>query len=231
MSEAKPWICPFCNHNVLITSENFSSNRHTIYKSSKYGSLVIITEVRICPNPSCKEVELDAAICEGKDTPNGMRPGKLLYSWKLLPEANVKVFPDYIPKVLLGDYREACLILDKSPKASATLARRCLQGMIRDYWGISKSRLKDEIDAIEEKVDPATWSAIDAVRQIGNIGAHMEKDINLIVEVSEDEAQLLISLIETLFNDWYIVKHERELRLKKIISISEEKSKQKNEIK
>ena len=31
------------------------------------------------------------------------------------------------------------------------------------------------------------WQAIDAVRSIGNIGAHMEKDINLIVDVDPEE--------------------------------------------
>jgi Domain of unknown function (DUF4145) len=31
--------------------------------------------------------------------------------------------------------------------------------------------------ALEEKVDPQTWDAIDSVRKIGNIGAHMEADI------------------------------------------------------
>jgi hypothetical protein len=41
--------------------------------------------------------------------------------------------------------------------------------------------------------------AIDIVRNIGNIGAHMEADINVIVDVDPDEAQTLIELIETLF--------------------------------
>ncbi len=63
--------------------------------------------------------------------------------------------------------------------------------MIRNFWGIAKPRLIDEVDALQDKVDPLTWSAIDAVRRIGNIGAHMEKDIDLIVDVEPDEAELL----------------------------------------
>jgi len=39
-------------------------------------------------------------------------------------------------------------------------------------------------------VDPLTWEAIDAVRKLGNIGAHMEKDINVIVDVDPEEAEL-----------------------------------------
>ena len=48
----------------------------------------------------------------------------------------------------------------------------------------------------------ATWAAIDAVRRVGNIGAHMEHDINVIVDVEPREAELLIGLVETLFREW-----------------------------
>jgi hypothetical protein len=137
-----------------------------------------------------------------------------------------KPFPSYIPSPILADYSEACLIVSLSPKASATLARRCLQGMIRDFWGIRKHRLKDEIDALEEKVDPQTWDAIDSVRKIGNIGAHMEADINVIVDVDPDEATLLIGLIETLLADWYVARHNRDERMAKIKAAAEEKQRQ-----
>ena len=62
-----------------------------------------------------------------------------------------------------------------------------MQGIIRDFWGISKSRLVDEIDALKDKIHPSQWKVIDGVRRIGNIGAHMEKDINLIVDIDTDE--------------------------------------------
>jgi hypothetical protein len=102
--------------------------------------------------------------------------------------------------------------------------------MIRDFHGIKKGRLVDEIDAIKDKVDPSTWAGIDAVRQIGNIGAHMEKDINVIVDVDPKEAQLLINLIETLITDWYVVRHDREARLKALVSVAAAKqdAKQRN---
>src|SRR5690606_29160361 len=111
-------------------------------------------------------------------------------SWRLIPESMAKTYPTYIPDSLIEDYTEACLIIDKSPKASATLARRCLQGMIRDFWAVTGKRsLAQEIDAIRDSVEPETWEAIDALRKLGNIGAHMERDINLIVEVEADEAE------------------------------------------
>jgi hypothetical protein len=104
--------------------------------------------------------------------------------------------------------------------------------MIRDFHGISKARLIDEIEAIKSSVDPLTWRAIDGVRSIGNIGAHMERDINVVVDVDPEEARLLLGLIETLVDDWYITRHEREKRLSRLISVAEDKSaaRKKNEI-
>jgi hypothetical protein len=115
------------------------------------------------------------------------------------------------------------LISSPSPKASATLARRCLQGIIRDFWSIQKKRLIDEINALQDKIDSQTWQAIDAVRSIGNIGAHMEKDIGVIIDVDPDEAELLIRLIEVLLEEWYIRRYERAMHMQKIIDVAQEK--------
>ena len=116
---------------------------------------------------------------------------RVRHTWQLVPAAQTRAFPDYVPAPIIADYKEACSIAELSPKASATLARRCLQGMIRDYWTVKPGRLADEIKAIRDLVHPRTWDAIEAVRSIGNIGAHMEKDINLIVDVEPEEARLL----------------------------------------
>lgn len=165
--------------------------------------------------------------------PNGSEPTpfrrQAIYSttseWQLIPESKVKSFPDYIPQQIRTDYEEAYLIKDLSPKASATLSRRCLQGMIRDFWGISKRTLNDEIDALEEKIDSSTLQAIHALREIGNIGAHMkkEKGTEEILDVARGEAEALIGLIEILFKEWYIAKHEREEQLEKLVAMADGK--------
>ncbi len=66
--------------------------------------------------------------------------------------------------------------------------------------------------------------AIDFIRKIGNIGAHMEKDINVIVDVDPEEAQVLIELIETLFDEWYLERDKREQRFARVKAIAEEKA-------
>lgn len=161
----------------------------------------------------------------------GYGPKDVLQSKMILPRSAARTFPNYIPAPIREDYEEASLILEDSPKASATLSRRCLQGMIRDFWGVKKGRLVDEIEAIKDKVDPLVWQSIDAVRNIGNIGAHMEKDINLIINVEPDEAAILLKLIEQLVDDWYINRHEKEKRLESIVKISNDKKQQKKQSK
>ena len=100
--------------------------------------------------------------------------------------------------------------------------------MIRDFWKVKdKPNLKQEIDAIQDKVDPGLWKAIDGIREMGNIGAHMEKDVNLIIDIEPDEAEQLIKLIELLFKEWYVAKHDREERIKGVIHTSDDKTGQK----
>jgi hypothetical protein len=128
-----------------------------------------------------------------------------------------------VPQAIREDYGEACLIRDLSPKASATLSRRCLQGILRDFWKANPGRLADEIQEVKDRIDPVTWDAIQAVRKLGNIGAHMEKDINLIVDVDSEEAALLIGLVETLLKEWYVAREERKVRMAAVIAAAASK--------
>lgn len=136
--------------------------------------------------------------------------------------------PEYIPAALRNDYNEACAILDASPKAAATLARRCLQGMIHDYWGVNEGNLAKEIAKIKEKIPADQYRVLDGVRRLGNIGAHMEKDVNLIVDIDPGEAQKLIKLLELLMKDWYIARHDREELYNDILAIDQDKQQQRH---
>lgn len=216
------WTCPFCNRATTITDNNHSIGNFCFQDNNKDGPLLLRTASITCPNGECREYELKASLFK-RDANTGRVIGQVMQTWQLRPSSAAKVFPTYVPQPIVDDYTEACVIRDLSPKASATLSRRCLQGIIRDYWGISKSRLIDEINELKTKIDPATWQAIDAVRSIGNIGAHMEKDINLVVDVEPQEAQLLIGLIEILIKDWYITRHDRQAHLAEIIALAESK--------
>jgi DNA-binding PadR family transcriptional regulator len=188
-----------------------------------------MTRIIVCPNPDCKEyailAELYPAWQSSSDGYQHIDEGRPIKGWLLKPQTPAIPQPDYIPEAIRNDYEEACSILTTSPKASATLSRRCLQGMIRDFWKIKKSNLYAEIEELKQqgKVNISTMEAIDAVRKICNIGAHMEKEINFIIDIEKDEADILIKLLEDLFQDWYVARYEREKRNEQIIQIATSK--------
>lgn len=204
------FTCPFCGCSITVSSDNHREKKLNFHFESSHGygsEAYLHIDIYRCPNEDCKKETLIARGVNGYIGNNTVH---------IYPQAIYKHFPNYVPAAIRQDYEEACLIRERSPKASATLARRCLQGMIRDYWGIAKDTLNDEISNLQGKVPPAQWAAINALRQMGNIGAHMEKDTNLIIDISTDEASKLIQLIELLVKEWYIARHDADSLYKEI---------------
>ncbi len=221
------WTCPYCDRDTTITG-TYSDSSFALTLENADGPRYFKTLIIVCPNPKCQRFTLTLEMYSATFYTSGtVNKTKFLTKWDLIPGSTAKAFPSYVPKPILDDYAEACKIKNLSAKASATLSRRCLQGMIRDFWKISKKRLIDEIEALETKIDSETWKAIDAVRSIGNIGAHMETDINVIVDVDQGEAQTLIGLIELLIKDWYVARHQRAEQVKAIVQIKDAKLAQK----
>ena len=82
--------------------------------------------------------------------------------------------PSEVPPDIAEDYKEACLVLSDSPKASAALSRRCLQNLLRNVAGVNPSDLANEIQEVLNKKQLPSHLAdlIDAVRVVGNFAAH-----------------------------------------------------------
>ena len=175
---------------------------------TQYGDACLAISYYKCPN--CGKYTIQA---------KGLGAKVLDVDTLIHPKSFAKQFPDYVPEAIRNDYEEACAIVNLSPKASATLSRRCLQGMIRDFWEIKESNLSKAIGKLEGQIPAAQWKVIDGVRRIGNIGAHMENDINLIVDIEPGEAEKLLKLIEHLIEQWYINRHEQEQLYADIIGI------------
>ena len=214
-------FCLFCGCSVPNHNDTFREDEHHFlirrpYFSSKENlSDKITIQTMNCPN--CHKVSIDI-VGVGSQFPD-----RIMH---FNPISLAKAYPDYIPQTIRSDYEEAHAILNLSPKASATLSIRCLQGMIRDFWGISKARLVDEIDALKDLVDPSTKKVLDALRKLGNIGAHPEKDVNLIVDIEPNEAHMLLKFIELLMQKWYIERHDNEQLLQDILDLDKDKQNQ-----
>ena len=98
------------------------------------------------------------------------------------------------------------------PKSLRNVVTTLLARNYQKRLGRQKGRLVDEIKQIEDKISPESLKEINLIRNMGNIGAHMEKDVNLVIDIDPGEARLLIELIESLIKEWYIDKHERKKR-------------------
>jgi len=175
-----------------------------------------LIERYVCPNPKCKRQILYLVRGTPKfvaGTPKigsvQRRSGALMVYPK---GSNRPPVPPEVAPQFADDYREACLVLADSPKASAALSRRCLQGILREKAGAKPSNLADEI---QEVLDRNIWPSyvadiVDAVRNIGIFAAHpiKSKQTGVIVDVEPGEADLNLDVLEALF-DFHFVQPAR----------------------
>ncbi len=122
--------------------------------------------------------------------------------------------PPEVPQQYAGDYQEASLVLDDSPKASAALSRRCLQNIIREHFGIKDRTLDKEIEALlaTGKLPSYVAEVVDAVRTVGNLAAHPTKDQHTgeIVDVEPGEAEWLLEVLDSLFDFCFVQPARQE---------------------
>jgi hypothetical protein len=116
--------------------------------------------------------------------------------------------PVEVPRALMEDYTEACLVLAESPKASAALSRRCMQQLLRDAAKVDPADLASEIQQVLDTHALPSYLAdvIDAVRNIGNFSAHpiKSKQTGEIVPVEPEEAGWNLEVLESLFDFYYV---------------------------
>lgn len=224
------FVCPYCDRVMSVTDEIKTVTPIPLAREHTYIANTVTTAKNagtvytwICLECNEITVKFNGDFW----TPFRYKDIQIVPDKKATETKNI---PSYIPKSIADDYSEAHSILELSPKASATLSRRCLQTMIRDFWDVKDKRnLYQEIDAIRDKVSPAQWEAMSALRSLGNIGAHMEKDVNMIVDIDSREAEQLLSLIEILIESWYIRRHDEQQLYSEIVAINSKKQELKDQ--
>jgi len=113
-----------------------------------------------------------------------------------------------VPNQISEDYKEACLVLGDSAKASAALSRRCLQNVLRESAKVKQGDLYDEIQEVLDsgKLPAQIAEGLDAVRAIGNFGAHpiKSKHTGEVMSVEPGEAEWNLDILEALFDFYYV---------------------------
>lgn len=230
------WTCPHCGSHTTLQSPNFVHEAHDyiVGRAQANEGVRTITFVIKCPSPKCGKFTVDIVadyhqlstyqsstryIPKDSEPLGPIGPGRFRFE----PRVG-QPLSSHVPPVVKQDYEEACLIRDISPKAAATLCRRALQGMIRNFWGVTKDTLAQELQAIKSNCDGDLYAALMSLKGVGNIGAHPERDINLIVDVAPGEVDELLELLRMLDAEWYVARETRKLRLATVTGIGNQKA-------
>lgn len=138
------WTCPHCGSLQVVTEKSSDFGRHHLNVGNfaqvpdewKNAFLEVSSSAIRCAKKSCNNVTVRLVLGPYKMLHNGGESGTAIFAGRVFPGNVGKPFPEAVPQTMLNDYNEAWSILELSPKSSATLARRCLQAMIRDFCGI-----------------------------------------------------------------------------------------------
>lgn len=114
--------CPHCLDSYHPQTQLFDLGR------DEDSNWKLVTQ--ICPN--CKKFIMHLVASYS----SGMTKSFLVYPKAI---SRVPISPD-VPDKFAGDYKEACLVISDSPKASAALSRRCLQNILRE-----KAKVKPQV--------------------------------------------------------------------------------------
>lgn len=219
---SQEWRCPSCGLLTQLTADRVQGAVFALPNTPGTPGRALRILTIVCPNHLCGQLEVTATMhALGQDASGAQTPmDPPLRRWEMLPGPGGKELPDYVPELVGREYAEATQILAISPSASAVLARRCLQAIVRDFWGVKGNYLADELELIRDKVDQETWEAIDAVRRAGNIARHLEKGVNVLSETDAEEPRLLLGLIDYLVENWYVARRRRQQRLATIKNLA-----------
>ena len=157
--------------------------------------------------------------CEQRTFVLDRTPENILQSTSVMfyPKGTARPIPPEVPSEFADDFREACVVIGDSEKASAALSRRCLQNLLLEK---AKTKAKNLANQIQEVIDSGKLpsqlvKAIDAVRNIGNFAAHpiKSKRTGEVIEVEPGEAEWLLDTLEELFDFYFVQPAKLEKKL------------------
>lgn len=173
-----------------------------------------------CPNCEKLSIEIDHSIINHPfDEKFNIHDVARLYP---IPAPKNLTAPKEIPDHISRDYNEARAVQTISPRASAALARRCLETMLeeQDY---TEGVLSSKIDALlnetnTDKMLPRNLRlTIDAIRNVGVFAAHPKKDIaGKIFDVEVDESEWCLEILELCFDHFYVQPKRDAERIQKL---------------
>ena len=127
--------------------------------------------------------------------------------------------PPEVPVQYAEDYREACLVIADSPKASAALSRRCLQLILRKELEAQGRDLYHEIGWVIKNTNlpSSIVDLLDVPRQVGNDAAHPTlSEAGMITDIEPWEAEWCLEIIEALYDQLFVLPARNQERLERL---------------
>jgi hypothetical protein len=214
--------CPHCGVTIELTAP-FAGYPAGSFMRPAVKRLVTVSNGGC---PACGEPIVFAHEQELVDIAQGSRAGALLATRYIWPTSTPpRSVPAEVPLSIRRDYTEAAAVISLSEEASAALSRRCLQLLLRESAGTKSKDLADQIDEVLPSLPGYLQQQLDAVRNIGNFGAHPQKSKSTggIVEVEAGEAEWNLDVLDLLFDFYYvqpkIAQEKRDALNKKLADI------------
>jgi hypothetical protein len=206
--------CPHCTYfinedwqHLLVYKLNTPESRFADVDGRVFEFLLMS-----CPNAECGRLIVKGAHSNwalSNDIPHEVSREE----WMVVPRRGTRPINPSGPPEYANDYQEAAAILNDSPKMSAALSRRILAELLKDFGGYDQYKLSSRIEAFTKDTSnpKGIRDNLDYLREIGDFGAHAQKDdvTGSIIEVEQAEAEWCLEIIDGLF-DYYIVGPKRD---------------------
>jgi hypothetical protein len=143
----------------------------------------------------------------------GVSRNEEVRNWFAVPQRKAPLPVDELVRdPFAKDFREACLILDDSPRMSSVLSRRILADLLEQYANLTDYKVATRIDKfIADITHPSRLrDNLHYLREIGDFSAHtMKDDQGQIVDVGKDDAEWTLKIVADLF-DYFVVAPEKD---------------------
>ena len=222
--------CPHCLKNIHVEGQTYFN----FYSNFTGKALLTYIGVDSCgywwlekiPCPACRQFILtlmfsDDAVTSNKPQSHHLIPNEGTEHRRLIwpRQTERMVVPPEVPEEFVEDYREACLVVADSPKASAALSRRCLQLILREKLRAQGRNLYQEIEwVIEHSNLPSTVvELLHPIRKMGNKAAHpILHDAGFIADVEPWEAEWCLEIIEAMYDCIFVLPAKNRERLERL---------------
>lgn len=226
MEDNKTIKCGHCGVYFTIREKD-TLERNVEIEGGFFNSIRHSKEIHAEVCPKCNKLNihyLQWSITEDPEFPHREPYFQELYPGSI----RSKQISQYAPKFVQDSYNSASKTLHVCALASAVMARRCLQGILRDKGYVYKTLHAEINSALEHSKKNNILSSyledhLDSIRKYGNYSAHPEEFNGEIFMVEQDEAAFCLELCYELAEIYYTRPEKAKQIRKRLEDLEAEK--------